>query len=446
MAVRVDQVGVDELNPELKQIQDIVTPFLPSTHDFCYTVRATREIVNGVKYEIVFVMSNENDDEIFCEMDVLEKPWLIRDSRKFRKMTYNNCSLINPSDEEDRMRFQYIVNPTFVNQNSFGDLKDMEDQVVTTRPRKTSTVATTLSTSTVIAEESSEDEATLAPLNPSSKNLLDDFFNMNMYFPPPPTPTTSTTSAPLPNLGLDALDQMFGLRRVENSQSEPKISDNESSGDENIQQKQVENVDAAIPTKNETALRELETEIKKVFSELFQTDPEFQSNIIALINRKDDSNAQKNYNYVISILASKLKDKIETFNDRKPDENEDVQVTVDPNASGDIRRKRSHNMKIWELAEDALDTLDHFDSDDNKRILINILNVKESDGKKSVKIEATVANSECQENSHEIGKCDEKIDQNSIKICLLEVKMPMICCASCSFIPLYSKQHFLFLR
>lgn len=430
VAFRVDHVGVDELNPELKQIRDIVAPFLPSTHKFCYTVKATREIVNGVKYEIVFVMTNEHDDEIFCEMDVLEKPWLIRDSRKFRKMTYNNCSLTIPTNDEDRMRFQYDINPTFVNQKTFGDLKDMEDQIITTRPRKPSIATTSTSTTAATVEESDEDDATLAPLNPSSKNLLDDFFNMNMYFPPPPKPaaTSTTTTSPQPNLNLDALDEMFGLRRVENSQAEPKISDDESSGDENLQQKRVESVDAAVPTRNETALKELESEIKKVFSELFQTDPEFQTNIIALINRKDDTNAQKNYNYVISILASKLKDKIETFNDRKPDESDDVQVTVNPNASGDIRRKRSYSTMIWELAEEALETLDHFDGDDDKRILINILNVRESDGKSSIKIEATVANSKCQENSHEIGKCDEQIDQNTIKICLLEVKLSMIFC------------------
>lgn len=433
VAVRVDQIGVDELNPELKQIQEIVTPFLPSTYNFCYTVRATREIVNGVKYEIVFVMTNENDDEIFCEMDVLEKPWLIRNSRKFRKMTYNNCSLTNPTNEEDRLRFQYEVNPTFVNQKTFGlnDLKDMEDQIITTNLRKTLT-STTTTTTVAEVEGSDEDEATLAPLDPSSKNLLDDFFNMNMYFPPPPNsnPTTTTTLSPLPHLNLDALDEMFGLRRVENSQSEQRIRNDESSVDENVQQKKVENVDASVPTKNETALKELEIEIKKVFSELFQTDPEFQTNIIALINRNDDTDAQKNYNYVISIIASKLKDKIDSLNSKKPDESDDVQVTVNPNASGDIRKKRSHNMKIWDLAEEALNTLDHFDNDDDKRILINILNVEKSNGKSSIKIEATVANSKCQENSHEIGNCDEKIDQNSIKLCLLEVKMSMIYCTS----------------
>lgn len=417
-------MGVDELNPELPQIQDIVKPFLLPNLQFLYAINATREIVNGLKYVITFVMKNEHDDEIYCEMDVLEKPWLKKDSKKFRKMTYNNCSLENSPDEDDKIRFQYDINPTFVNQRTDlteGEIIDMEDQIVTTKPRKTTTVRTTTSTTT---EGSDDDETTLAPLDPSSKNLLDDFFNMNNFFPPPPSPsTTTTTMKPLSNFDLDVLDEMFGVKKVSDSQAEPKLS--ESSDDDNLQQKRVEN-NNAIPSRNETALKDLEVEIKKVFSELFQTDPEFQMNIIALINRKDDSNAQKNYNYVISILTSKLKDKIETFNERRNDENErqiegdEQQVTVDP-LNGEIRSKRSTNVR--DLTEDALGTLDHIDFDDRKRVLLNIISVK---GKKNtLKVEAAIADSQCNENSHEIGKCEEKIYQNSKKVCVLEVKKNM---------------------
>lgn len=263
----------------------------------------------------------------------------------------------------------------------------------------------------------------LAPLNPSSKNLLDDFFNMNNYFPPPQIPSTiqfTTASPASPNLNMDALDEMFGMKKVSNSQTEPKVNDDESEND-NLQQQRV---GEAIPTRNEAALKDLESHIKKSFSELFQTDPVFQMNIIALINRNDDSSAQKNYNYVINILASKLKDKIEMFNARQHAGDDDVQVTIDPlSESGDIRKKRSPskftNKEFWNLAEDALDTLDHFDSDDKKRILLNILMI--SNGTTTYKIEVTIANSHCQENSHETGKCNEKIDLDSMKMCLLEV-------------------------
>lgn len=422
VAVRVGLMGgVDELNRELPQIEDIVKPFLPESCRYLYALNATREIVNGFKYEITFVMLNENEEEVVCEMDVLEKPWLVKDSKKFRKMTYNNCSLTNPSDDEDRMRFQYEINPTFVNQRteiSGSEISDIEDQIITSKPKVSTTTTTVASTP---ASDEYDDGVTLPPLDPSSKNVLDGFFNMNNYFPPPQTePTTTSTLSPLfSNFNMDSLDEMFGMKKVANSQAQPRPSDNnESSGDgDNLQQKRVDEVNA---TSNETALKDLETDIKRAFSELFQTDPEFQMNIIALINRNDDTTAQKNYNYVVSILAAKLKDKIETLKRNEENSGGEVQATVDPlDNTGDIRKKRSHSTKIWDIAEEALDTLDHFDTDDKKRILIKILNVSENGGEKSIQIVAKIANSHCQENSHE--NCDEQIDENSIKICRLEV-------------------------
>lgn len=436
-------MGVEELDPELPQIRKIIEPFVPQNHKYLRALKVTREIVNGLKYEIVFVMQNEKNDEIYCDMDVLEKPWLIQNLQKYRKITFNNCSLANLTDDEDRMRFQYEINPTFATTRTEllqDELLDMEDQIVTSKPRKVSTTTevTTTTSTTEGTTDRNDGESTLAPPNPSSKNVLDDLFNMNNYFPPPQNPTRTSTASPLlPNLNLDALDEIFGSKKVVDSQSEPRVREDESSvmDEENIEQKRVENVNA-VSTINETALKDLEIEIRKVFSELFQSDPEFQLNIIALINRKDDSTAQKNYNYVISILANKLKDKIETFNDRRIDGNDDAQqVTIDPiNDEGDIRYKRSYSLKIWDLAEESLGTLDRIDSDDKKRILIEIISVKPAGEKKNIlKLLVTVADSPCQESSHEISECEEKNDRRSMKLCQFEV-LRMICGKSASVI------------
>lgn len=398
-------MGVDELDPENSLIAEIVQPFLPNDCSYLYALNATREIVNGVKYEIVFVMQNEADSDVVCLMDVLEKPWLVRDKRKFRKMTYNNCSLMNPVDGDDGIRQQYDINPVFTNQQSYltedDIIKDMEDQIITEK-------------STVITTTTEEDDATLAPLNPSSKNLLDDFFNMNHFFPPPPSSTTTTTTlSPLSNSGMDALDEIFGMKKVENTQSALTI------GDDDLQQSRIEPNEALPTSKESTALKELEMEIKKAFSELFQTDPDFQMNIIALINRKDDSAAQKNYNYVVSILAAKLKDKIESYSDRRT-EAHNQQVTVNPNDQqpGDIRRKRKAG--LWNLAELALEQLDRYDNDNKKRILLDILDVGKNEKDNNLfTITVTIANSRCSEKSE---NCNDILDNKTKKICLLEVK------------------------
>lgn len=420
IAVRVDQLGVEDLNPELPQIQDIVKPFVPSSFSYLLVLNATREIVNGVKYGIIFLMRNEQNDVVYCEIDVLEKPWLVKDSVKFRKMTYNNCSLENTMDNEDKT--DYEVNPTFLNkktQLTMDDIRDMEDQIITVQTTEIFTYS----------KVKSDDLTTVTPLGESSKSLLDDFFNMNNYFSRPQVTTTSsietTTPSALSDFDMKALDEIFGLNKVSNSQSHPKSNDEPE--DDNLQQKRVENVESTS-IKNETTLKNLEIEIKKVFSELFQTDPEFQMNIIALINRKDDSTAQKNYNYVTSILASKLKDKIEMINVKQQVENDAVSTTVDSmSESGDIRRKRSSNKDIWNIAKYALETLDHFDSDDKKRVLLYINSAKQEKGQTAFKIEATVANSDCEEHSHETGKCDERIDLDSTKICFFEVTVTKFC-------------------
>ncbi|KAG5674436.1 hypothetical protein PVAND_004407 [Polypedilum vanderplanki] len=303
VAVHVNQMNIVLINPDSPLIEEIVRPFLSSKFSFLYAINATREIVNGFKYEIIFTMlSTENGIEIYCLMDVLEKPWLISNYKKFRKMTYNNCSLENPLDEEDRMRFQYEINPTFINQRTEmndDDISDMEDQIITER-----VVATTNS----ITSSSSDD----VTLDPSSKTLLDGFFNTNNFFPQ----TTSTTT--IKPLSLDLLDEMFGVRKIENSQSQPSTvtTDNADELQQRTQENE-KNSDNQEDRENDTALKGLEIEIKKTFSELFQTNSDFRMNIIALINRKDDLTAQKNYNYVVNILASKLKDKIESYNERR---------------------------------------------------------------------------------------------------------------------------------
>lgn len=440
-------MGVDELNPQLALLEDIVKPFLPTNYKFRYALNASREIVNGFKYEIIFAVEDENNLEIICSMDVLEKPWLLKDSNKYRKMTYNNCSLINMSDEDDKIKNTFQINPVFHNQRvnvTSEDLIDMEEQIIPigsnrrviatsrgTRP------TTTTTTTTEMPESSTE------PLNTNSKNLLDDFFNMNNYFPPPPNPitttststtttTTTTSQPPISNFNLDALDEMFGIKKVAQvNQMPPKANDAvDGSGEEAVEEKKV-NLQETSVTDNEEALKELEMEIKKTFSELFQSDPDFQTNIIALINRKNDETALKNYNFVINILASKLKDKIEDYNERNVARQEvdpTIVTSSDVNENhyqgGNRRRKRSTEAtkRIWNLAEQAVDKLDYYDEDDHKRVLLDIIDVKESlESDELYTIKAIIANSRCLESSNENVHCIKKIDEMTKKLCLFEV-------------------------
>ncbi|KAL7042638.1 hypothetical protein ACKWTF_001228 [Chironomus riparius] len=315
VAVHVNQMGVDMLNPNETFAEEIVQPFIPNHFTFQYALNLTREIVNGFKYEIIFVMKNEHDEDIYCEMDVLEKPWLTKDNKKYRKMVYNNCSLVNSVDDEERTKFEYDINPIYVNQRSemsSDEIRLMEDEIITEKSQEDETVVTEQTTTIVL------EDATLSALDPSSKNILDNFFNMNHYFPHT-TASTTTTASTLDNIDMKIIDEMLESRKIEDSQAQQT---HESSTNINIETTTQLDAEALLNERrrNSKALKELEVEIKKTFSELFQTDPEFQTNIIALINRKDDSNVQVNYNYVVNILANKLKDKIEAYNERRNNE------------------------------------------------------------------------------------------------------------------------------
>jgi hypothetical protein len=350
----VKQLGVDALDPSLTFIADIIKPYLPLNYRFQYALNATREIINGFKYEVIFVMRNiDNDEDDYCLIDIIEKPWLIKDSQKYRRMTYNNCSLVNIFDEN--VAYEYERNPIYVNQQtdlSEDDLKSMEDQIIVI---DSTTPAVQTTTSIVL------DDITMPQ---SSKNLLDDFFNMNNYFQ---TTTTTTTQSPglLTNSNMDALDKLFGIQKNESpvQKSSHDVSMTNSNADVVEQRTVYENANPNYQNQNDEALNELKIEIKKAFSELFQTDPIFQMNIIALINRRSDEvRVQQNYEYVANILANKLRDKIELYNERRNNEyqiiqTEDNQVTIDPNESLITRKKRSHHDSASHEIEKCIDEI-----------------------------------------------------------------------------------------
>lgn len=315
MAVHVNQLGVERLNLSQEIVAEIVNEFLPREYKFNYYLNITREIVNGFKYEILFVMRDEQEEDKFCLMDVIEKPRLMKDTAKFRRMVYNNCSLTNSPD--DRIRFEYEVNPTQRTDVTSEEMRFMEDQIILETDK--------IDTGTATVDL---DDVTLSPLDPSSMHILDNFFNMNHYFPHTTTAESIST------------DEKISASQVTNSEAQ-KPHDASS-----IKSQEYENEHLSIQrSRNNEALKELEMEIKKAFSELFQTDPEFQMNIIALINRKDDSNVHVNYNYVVNILTLKLKDKIEAYNQRRNSDN-DPHSTVEPLESISIKDSHENSDKV----------------------------------------------------------------------------------------------------
>lgn len=297
-------MGVQSINPDLPAIGLIVEPFLPKGFLFSHAVKVTREIVNGFKYEILFVMKHQENDEseIYCAVDVLEKPQL--NFRKPSEMLYNNCSL---TKSVDVIRF---------NDDSEENFKTMKDQVVLLKDSEEEIVES----STIFQED-----VTLSPL---SKTILDDFFSMQNFMTKSETPQTdasspySTTSMPLSASSITTLNENLGLENYDSAVTQ--------------EQENSRSVNLDVPRIDNKTLHHLEIETKKAFSELFQFDPEFQQNIITLI-KTNYSEAQTKQS--IDILARKLKDKIESY--RKAQMVNEQQVTLN---SGEfsVRKRRSH--------------------------------------------------------------------------------------------------------
>lgn len=367
---------------------------------------ATREIVRGVRFTINFVMKESNDDsEIFCEIVVLEKPWLIKNNRKFSEMSSNNCSLPVTND-----RFHYVVNQAFVNTKS--DPENVDDQIIKTTIKKSAVEMPTTASSAISSgdEDETTTEASSSPvLSGNSMSFLDSLFNVNNFLPPPssssPSPATLENFTMTPDGESETEhNKTVKLKTVEHSQNSP-VNLESLNGDTNIN-----GSSESISDKNVFDVKNLEVEIKKAFSELFQTDPEFQAKFISLLHRTDDTNVEENSKFIVNILTNHMKSKFEVLTNQN--QNQSV-----------ARAKRSSHSNIRDLTEEALDTLDKFDVDDNKRMILNIVSVTDlsDNSKHALQIEVEIANSKCHENSQEIEECKEKIEEHTKKICLLEV-------------------------
>ena len=126
-----------------------------------------------------------------------------------------------------------------------------------------------------------------------------------------------------------SLDEIFGIRRVDNLQAQP------------VREEEMQSV-TDLPKNDDETLRNLQVE--KAFSELFQSDPEFQMNIVALINRKDDT--QTNYNQIIEIIGRKLKDKIDSYSTEQRSVDD---IVVNQNEPVIVNRKKRSNTRRFVL-------------------------------------------------------------------------------------------------
>lgn len=170
------------LTPNLVGLQNMAISNLPLTINFVNVIEAFREIVNGVRYELVVnavntTQKSENKD-IICKLVVLEEPWLVTIwGDKVRHLRYSNCSNIEADlASQDSINQLYKTNTIFDGSAIGVDedaLAELEAQII--QPQERRTTSTTLAP-IVVAEEDEDVGTTTEELSEDSKKWFDGFF------------------------------------------------------------------------------------------------------------------------------------------------------------------------------------------------------------------------------------------------------------------------------
>ncbi|KAM8703581.1 hypothetical protein ACLKA7_008237 [Drosophila subpalustris] len=173
------------LSPNLIGVQNIAMTFLPLSMNFVNIIDAYREIVNGVRYEILLnaVDTKDKDADTVCRLVILEKPWQTTQwGDKYRELVNSNCSdvadnALSPESEErsKALNDKYVSNGIFNggrrNELSDSEMARLESQILTTGPngkRKVSSISsspssTSISTTTTTASAVPQAEPTNEP-------------------------------------------------------------------------------------------------------------------------------------------------------------------------------------------------------------------------------------------------------------------------------------------
>nr|XP_014091386.1 putative cysteine proteinase CG12163 isoform X1 [Bactrocera oleae] len=164
------------LSPNLIGVQNIAMTFLPLSMNFVNIIDAFREIVDGVRYEIVLnaVDTKAKDADVVCRLVIIEKPWLRTEwGDKVRELRTTNCTseddtLTDQAARSKALNDKYTRNALFNggtrNELTDDEMSKLESQILsmpfatndlkrrdaTTSTTTTSTTTTTTTTPTPI--------------------------------------------------------------------------------------------------------------------------------------------------------------------------------------------------------------------------------------------------------------------------------------------------------
>lgn len=117
MAFHSSMGAREELSPTLLGLNNMAMRFLPEHIKLLSVISAHREIVAGVKYDLlVNGLDSERAERTICSMEILEKPWITNQwGEKLRELKYSNCTSPIDLNLKSTTTEPLHVNPVFIN-------------------------------------------------------------------------------------------------------------------------------------------------------------------------------------------------------------------------------------------------------------------------------------------------------------------------------------------
>lgn len=437
--------ATETLNPLLVGLSNMAINYLPVGYKLGGVVSATREVVQGVRYNILVNAVTDKAEPLVCLIEVLERPWaLMQWGEKQRTLIHTNCTAeeYNAAAANEENNFNF--NPVFVNKGgemTDEELKMIEGQIVVPKPRTTKqpdvpdfmkqlvdqiVVNTTPAVPKAVTEPAivpsvtesdrpkntkstrapiteatphqEDDIQPLQPLNDASKNILDDFFNVDTIFRTQAQPESIAISNTNVNSNPESISESTTRKAEQRGGEEMKTTVLTAIKSETNSAVHT-SIDITAITNDQS--KEINGPIEPSTT---QQSPQFEG--LALVNA--DSNSPSTPDITTSNTAS-------------PD---------GPSTSSDSnRRKRQATSTeaayIEDIARRSLLQLDATDSDDHKRVLLDVLrsNRVDTDAGTNFVLALRVANSHCVEDKStelDLG-CAENLVPGTTKICNVEV-------------------------
>ncbi|XP_061503275.1 uncharacterized protein LOC1273088 isoform X1 [Anopheles gambiae] len=301
VAIHVDAVGgKEQLRPTLRGLSYLATSFLPRDYKFVEIVSATREVVAGVRYELLASAEDETTGQRhLCQLVILEKPWITNEyGEKYRTLEYTNCTLpsTHPAMAETATRLNEAFDANLRQNEELTPqrIEELEQQIVVEKG-DVSTTPETQDAPVTGSSSSLPDAATEGEegLSEAAKSAIDELFSFASAGSL--QNGRSNQGAAAAAAGTEVVEEPMVRKVVAKERSEP------------------EPVTTEPTTTSSTTIAPLDQQVQSTFDEVFKAHQEIQKALDDIIANGGGRDVQLKYRPVLDSLLQRVKASIDTY-------------------------------------------------------------------------------------------------------------------------------------